>query len=122
MARDELPDPLVKRDLLHSEKETDFAKYGDAFFKAGRYNDAIDFYAGGKLKEGLLKVKRVAVEEGDYFLLKRIKRVIPEEVTEADWEELAKRATTAGKANFANWANEEWGKRGANGGHEGEEP
>jgi len=122
MAKEGLPDPDTKRGLLHSEKPVDCEKYGDMFFEERRYNDAVDFYAKGALKEKLLEVKKAAVEEGDYFLLKRIKKLLPEQVHEADWEKLAASAEKKGIANFAKWAEEEWGKRGANGGHEGEEP
>ena len=85
MSKTELPDPLTKREMLHSDKPVDSKEFGDKFFEAGRYNDAIDFYAKGELKDGLLKVKRVALEEGDFFLLKRLKRLIPDEVSEEDW-------------------------------------
>ncbi len=121
MARSELPDPLTKRDLLHSDKPVDCQKYADMFFEKQRYNDAIDFYAKDELKEGLRKVKQVAIEEGDYFLLRRLRGILPEEVTEADWQQLAGNAESKGKANFARWADEERGKRDAPGDHEGEE-
>ena len=76
MAKDELPDPNEKRALLHSDKPVDCEKFGDMFFEERRYNDAFDFYAKGALKEKLLKVKEAALEEGDYFLLKRIRKII----------------------------------------------
>jgi hypothetical protein len=122
MAKDELPGPLAKRELLHSDKPVECQKYGDMFFERERFNDAIDFYAMGNLKDGLRKVKQVAIDEGDYFLLKRLKGFLPDEVAGEDWEKLAKMAQSKGKANFAKWADQERGKRGANGGHEGEEP
>ena len=122
MAREELPGPTEKRGLLHTDKPVDCEKYGDMFFEERRFNDAVDFYAKGSLKEKLLKVKQVALEEGDYFLLKRIRKLLPESEIEADWEKLAASAEKKGIANFAKWADEEWGNRGANGGHEGEEP
>ena len=122
MAREEIPEPTEKRALLHTDKPVDCEKYGDMFFEERRYNDAIDFYAKGALKEKLLKVKQAALDEGDYFLLKRLKKLLPEEIGEADWEKLAANAEKKGIANFAKWADEERGKRGANGDHEGEEP
>jgi hypothetical protein len=118
----ELPGPLTKRELLHSESEIDCRKYGDMFYDAERYNDAIDFYAKGKCEEELLKVKKIAIREGDYFLLKRLVRVLPGKVEKPDWAELAKNAESKGKANFAQWASEEEKGRGAPaGGQEGEE-
>lgn len=107
MAKEVLPDPPTKREMLHSEKSVDCKKYGDMFFDAQRYNDAIDFYAKGNLVEGLRKVKRLAIEEGDYFLLKRLKGVIPGEIQEEDWHKLSVRAEAKGIANFADWAAQE---------------
>lgn len=120
MAKETLPEPTAKREMLHSEKSVDCKKYGDMFFEAQRYNDAIDFYAKGNLSEELRKVKRVAVEEGDYFLLKRLTRFLKEEITEEDWHKTSVRAEAKGIANFAEWAaEEESGKR--DGAVEGEE-
>ena len=122
MAKESRPDPNEKREILHSEKEIDYKSYGDSYFDSEKYNDAIDFYARGECKEGLERIKSVAVGEGDYFLLKRLKKLIPETITEDDWKKLATSAESNGKTNFAAWAGEEWGKRDAKGGHEGEEP
>ena len=118
----ELPDPLTKRDLLHSDREVDCRKYGDMFYDAERYNDAIDFYAKGDCEDELHKVRKIAIREGDYFLLKRLARFLPDEVETKDWAELAGNAQSKGKENFAQWAAEEEKGRGAPaGGQEGEE-
>jgi len=122
MAKDVMPNPNEKRELLHSEKPVDYKKYGDMYYDAGKYNDAIDFYAKGDAKDELEKIRKIALEEGDYFLLKRLKKLVPDSITEEDWKKLAVTAESKGKANFATWADEERGKRGAIGGHEGEEP
>ena len=118
----ELPDPPTKRDLLHSDREVDCKKYGDMFYDAQRYNDAIDFYAKGDCEDELHKVKKIAIKDGDYFLLKRLARFLPDEVETKDWAELAGNAQSKGKENFAQWAAEEEKGRGAPaGGQEGEE-
>ena len=122
MAKSELPDPQAKREMLHGEKPVECQKYGDMFFEAQRYNDAIDFYARDGLKDGLRRVKDVALESGDYFLLKRISNLLPDEVGEQDWEKLAISAESHGKLNFAIWAKKEYKKQGAlEEVHEGEE-
>ena len=121
MATESLPDPTTKREMLHSDKEVDWKLYGDMFFNKHRYNDALDFYAKGELTECLRKLKAVAVEEGDYFIMKRLKKLLPDEITPGEWEALARNAQVRGNENFVKWADEERGKRGANGGHEGEE-
>jgi hypothetical protein len=121
MATQSLPDPTMKRNLLHGEADADWQMYGDMFFEKQRYNDALDFYARGGLTESLRNLKAVAVEEGDYFILRRLKKLLADEITDGDWEALARRAQAKGNENFVKWADEERGKRGANGGHEGEE-
>ena len=62
MAKNEIPDPLTKRELLHSDNPVDCQKYGDMFFERQRYSDAIDFYAKGNLEDGLRKVKKVQLK------------------------------------------------------------
>ena len=92
MARNELPNPLAKRDLLHDAGPDELKKYAGMFYEKERYSDALDFYAKAEDREGLLKLKKVAVEEGDYFLLRRLKDIVPDERSEADWEKLGQNA------------------------------
>ena len=103
MAQSSLPDYKQKQKILHKPDAQPAAliKQGEEFFAAGWYKDAVDFFAQAESAEGLAKVRQVAIDEGDVFLLKLIQRVLDEEAPEEEWRMLAERALGLGKLQFA---------------------
>jgi hypothetical protein len=94
---------IKRRDFLHSEKTSPsiLSATGQEFFAQERYSDALDFFEKAKDMDGVQKIKRVALEHGDTFLLARLDRFDRTLVTREDWETAAKAAEAAGKASMA---------------------
>ncbi|OGL38764.1 MAG: hypothetical protein A2149_07620 [Candidatus Schekmanbacteria bacterium RBG_16_38_11] len=80
MKHGKLPDYKEKQRLIYSAQtpEEILINYGDSFFSAERYDDAIDFYEKANYKRGLQKIGDLAIEEGDLFLYKRVYRFLGE--------------------------------------------
>jgi len=94
---------LRKRDLLHSERtprET-LSKVGREFLLLERYSDALDFFEKARDLDNIREIKRIALEQGDTFLLARLERFDRTLVTREDWDAAAARATTKGKESMA---------------------
>jgi len=71
-------------------------EYGLKFLELGWLEDALEFFKKSEVTEELEKLKAVAVETGDAFLLARIGKQEPD-----DWRRLAERALALGKLHFA---------------------
>lgn len=52
-------------------------------------------------KEGLMEMKKLAIKEGDYFLLEKVFEFLGEEGEKEDWLALGKKALELGKFSFA---------------------
>jgi len=111
MAKKKLPWTLEKRALLYDKKGVDYRHYGDLFFEAERYADALEFYLQGDVEEGIEKMKRLAIEEGDYYILAKIEEKYPGRIKEKEWREAAVQAERAGKFSMATWLYEKCGER-----------
>lgn len=94
---------IKRRDYLHSEKTTPAAlsAAGREFFAAERYSDALDFFEKANDADGIQKIKRVARQRGDTFLLARLDRFDRNLVTKEEWEQAAKTAEAEGKPSMA---------------------
>lgn len=106
MARgDGLPSPLEKRELLWGKpkKAVDFEGTGDLYFDRGLLTDALEFYQ--RIPEEETRLERVmriadhAVEEGDFFLLARLRAldIVGEEAMRTGGDN----AREAGKLRYA---------------------
>ncbi len=98
-----LPDPISRRDILFDPKRSpaEKAAMGDAYFDAGRFNEAMDFYLAAASEPGAEKVKRLAIDQGDAFLLGRAAELLGGKVESGDWASLARKAVDSGKFRFA---------------------
>jgi tetratricopeptide (TPR) repeat protein len=76
-------------------------RYGDLFLEAGKFPQAMMFYERSRDPERLARVKRLAVEKGDAFLLHGVTRLAPDLVTPEEWKAAGDRAFQAGKFLFA---------------------
>ncbi len=94
---------LKKRDLLHGPKVTPatLAATGREFLNRQAYSDALDFFEKARDREGIARIKEVALENGDAFLLARLERFESALVTPADWEQVERNATRRGVESMA---------------------
>lgn len=98
-----LLDPLERRLVLYGKdtpRET-LCYYGDLYLEAGRLNDAVEFYGRAGHKEGLLRIKEIALQTGDAFLLEQVEAFLGEGIPDGVWIELGIRAKKLGKYSFA---------------------
>jgi hypothetical protein len=94
---------LTKRDLVAARKFDPAAvrAYADQFFSEERYGDAFEFYRKLGDENGILNVKRAAIELGDPELLWRIEHHDASRVTREDWTRCGARAVELGKHRSA---------------------
>ena len=119
MARKEL-DCLTRRSMLNSKNETPetLTAIGLEFMENGYLSDAIDFLAKAENKEALAALTPQAIEQGDFFLFNRIKKILKMEPSIAELQTLAAQAETQGKVNFAAQAKDRLEKSGLSAGEE----
>ena len=98
-----LPDPLKRRDILYGQNSSAevLREYGDLHLYEGKPNDAVEFFGQACYKEGLQRIRHMAMEEGDLFLFSRAMEFLQEEVFPEDWRKLGKKALEQGKHLFA---------------------
>jgi hypothetical protein len=90
---------LTKRDLLAAKKfnPDDLRMHAEQFFSEERFGDAFEFYRKLGDEEGILKVKKVAIELGDPEILWRVEHDNPARVAREDWLRCGERAMSLGK-------------------------
>jgi hypothetical protein len=101
-----VPDCLKKRHLLN-EKELSpelCREYGEKFLALDYWEDALEFLKLGNYEPGLDKLKALALETGDAFLMARLGAHSPEV-----WRQVAEQALKLGKIHFARRAFEQAG-------------
>jgi len=106
-----LPWALEKRELLYGRKGVDYRYWGDLFYEAERYADALEFYLRGDVEEGIEKLKRFAQETGDYYILAKIEEKYSGRVSEEEWRRAAQKAEELGKFSMAVWLYEKCGDK-----------
>ncbi len=94
---------LTKRDLLAAKKfdPDDVRAYAEQFFSEERFGDAFEFYRKLGDEEGILKVKKAAIELGDPELLWRVEHYNPARVAREDWLRCGEQAMSLGKHRSA---------------------
>lgn len=101
-----LPSPIEKRNLLYApdpKRPADWTAVGDAFLEAGRDCEALDFYERivdeSTRRDRCARVKKVAIERGDAFLLNRLAN--KGLVEKSEWLDAGKAAKAAGRLRYA---------------------
>ena len=97
-----LPDPLRRREILYGRdtpREV-LIEHGDLYAAEGRWNDAVEFYGRAEHQEGLLRIKGIALKEGDYFLFSQVMEFLGNPEDEG-WREVGRAAEEKGKLQFA---------------------
>jgi hypothetical protein len=96
-------DCLKRRSLLNSKNESPqtLIGLGRGFAAEGYLSDAVDFLAKAGDTDGLRELTPRAIEDGDYFLLTRITKVLQRKAETSELETLAGNAERLGKLAFA---------------------
>lgn len=94
---------LKKRDLLHSERTppATLSKIGREFLALERYSDALDFFEKARDLDNIQAIKRLALNDGDTFLLARLERFDRSLISREDWDQAAAQALAKGKKSMA---------------------
>jgi len=107
---------IKKRDLLHSEKsaQSTLAKTAREFLALQRYSDALDFFEKARDVEGIREIKKIALDQGDTFLLARLDRFDQKLVSREDWESAAAKAAANGRNSMAAFVARKFAQAGPN--------
>jgi hypothetical protein len=89
---------LTKRDLLAAKKfDPEVVRaYAEQYFSEDRFGDAFEFYRKLDDEDGIVKVKKVAIELGDPELLWRIEHHNTARVAREDWLRCGEKAMSLG--------------------------
>jgi hypothetical protein len=102
-----LPGWQTRQKLLHSKDKkgspAQLAALGEEALKAGAYTDAFEYFRVAGNQEGLSKLKQIAADEGDSFLLGAIER-LGTPLGDDVWNRVGERALELGKTRFARMA------------------
>ncbi len=106
MSTTRLPDYRLKQKILYIDKTSaaSLIHYGDLYFEAGSYSDALDFYAKAGHQPGMQKIKDFALENGDAFLFQQSAKALGLKPEQSDWENVARKAFDLKKFTFAKQA------------------
>jgi len=99
-------DCLERRNLMNSREVApeELVQIGRAYAEAGFLSDAVDFWAMAEDKEGLQGLLIQIIDEGDFFLYRRIKKILNQPFDPSDLGRLAENAERLGKYAFAQQA------------------
>jgi len=94
---------LARRNLMNSRKAgpEELVHIGRAYAEAGFLSDAVDFLAMAEDKEGLHRLLIQIMDQGDFFLYKKIKKLLNQPFDPGDLGRLAENADRLGKLTFA---------------------
>ncbi len=102
-----MPEPLPHPDrvrVLLTDKRippAELAKTGERYLEAGFPNVAAMFFERAQSKDGLARLKKLALDDGDEFILSAVARADASMVQEADWRTCAAAALAKGRLAFA---------------------
>lgn len=106
MSNRKLPDYRLKQKILYLDKTRpdDLIQYGNLFYEAGAYSDALDFFQKSNHTEGIQEIKNIALKSGDVMLFQRSAKAMNLELSPLDWENVGKKAMELKKYFFARHA------------------
>ena len=102
MARSLVPDPLKRRHLLAEKLDAARARaIAEAYQAEDRHLESIAFFAKAEDAAGLEKLRDLAIEQGDVFLLREVSTALGAAIDEETWKRTADAAAAAGLAAYA---------------------
>jgi tetratricopeptide (TPR) repeat protein len=101
-----LPDYRLKQKILYLDETSpdDLIRYGNLFYEAGSYSDALDFFQKSNHTEGIESIKKIALESGDVMLFQRAAKSMNMELSPLEWGKIGKKAMELKKYFFARHA------------------
>jgi tetratricopeptide (TPR) repeat protein len=111
LARKKILGCLKKRNLLNSDKAdaADLVALGQLYLEEDRLSDAIDFFEKAHHREGLIQLRERCLKEGDYFLYRRLAKILSLSPSPEEWAQLGDAALEHGKLHFSRSAYREGG-------------
>lgn len=107
MAKKGLPNWQARQKLLYSKDKkgspTQLATLGEEALSKEQYQDALDYFRVAGNQEGLERLKKIALDEGDTFLLFSLERATAS-IDDEFWNRVGQRAFELGKLRFAQTA------------------
>ncbi len=100
MAKGELPTAKERREML-AQDSPDLGEAGRALAQAGRWGEALECLEAAGDREGLAGAAAEAASTGDFFLYRRAKQLLKEDLEPRDLARLAEAAEEAGKLSHA---------------------
>ena len=102
---------LRKRDLLNTDRSdpAQLGHLGTRYLEDGRISDAVDFFEKAHDRDRLTSLLKRCLAEGDFFLYRRVSRVLDISPSAEDWTKLGDAALSLGKLRFARSAYREAG-------------
>ncbi len=99
----QLPGFYEKRALLFSKKASPekTKQLGKQFMDAGRFDDALEFFARAKAEDMVREIARTALDTGDAPLYMRARKILGDDAKEAEWNKLADNAVKHGRFAMA---------------------
>ena len=105
MARSKIPDPLSRRHLVVKDLTPAQAlAIADAYLEVDRRVEAVDFLKKAEADDKLGELRKIAMTEGDVFLLRAVAEARRKEVPKEDWERVAENAAARGLERYADEA------------------
>jgi hypothetical protein len=98
-----LPTPEQKRRLLHDDRTPPdrLDELADRYVEAERFGEAFEMLEKTRNEERLLRIRRLAVERGEPFLLAQTERLLRDRASTEDWLAVAEVAQRAGRLSHA---------------------
>jgi hypothetical protein len=102
-----IPDSLKKGLVLYGDRShapaspERLAEYAAAYESEGRNSDALEFFWQAGLTEGMERIARRAVEEGDFFLYRQAMTYLERDMSAGELSSLSVSAEKLGKLTFA---------------------
>lgn len=92
-------DPIQKRDFIYDNDRSseELKSLGDRFFDRNYYVDALEAYQEGDVESGGEKIRDVAIEQGNFFLLRQINSQWSNLLDQETWQKAGQHAMENGR-------------------------
>jgi len=103
MKKDGLPHSFKKQKMICDDKmpREALVSWGERYLEADRVFDAAAFFLKAGHQEGMDRLRRMALDQGDAFLFKLVVQGLPGQGRPEEWEALGRRAMQLQKFSHA---------------------
>lgn len=101
-----IPNWLERQKLIHSQSTkkaspVELIQIGNKCLDGGYLQDAFLYFKAANSKEGLERLRQIAINDGDAFLLDEVEKTLGGPTLPESWSKLGHRAFELGKFRFA---------------------